>query len=271
MIRILRDFSFLGLIAALVLATGCMTEPITGRKQLLLTTMSNETTLGLQSWNEVLKTEKVSTNAKMNDALQRVGNNLKVAINQPDYQWEFKVLASKEANAFCLPGGKVAVYEGLFQYVGNDAELAAVVGHEIAHAVARHGGERMSETMVANAGGAGLNLLLNKKSSTEQQLWMQAYAGASTVGLLAYSRTHEYSADEMGLFFMARAGYDPKAAVDFWKKFSQASAGQKSPIGDFLSTHPLDSKRIAQLKAYESKATLDYEIAPRRLGYGQKF
>jgi len=267
----MRCLPFVSLLTALVLTTGCMTEPFTGRKQFLLTSMASETKLGLQSWNEVLSTEKVSTDAKMNAAMQRVGNNLKQAANQPDFQWEFKVIASDQANAFCLPGGKVAVYSGLFKYVANDAELAAVVGHEIAHAVARHGGERMSQAMAVNFGASVVNLLLSKETSASQQRWMMAYTGVSTVGLLAYSRTHEYAADEIGLFYMARAGYDPKGAVDFWNKFSQANAGKGSPIGDFLSTHPLDSKRIAKLREIESKATLEYEIAPRRFGYGQQF
>ncbi len=260
---------------AALLAAGCQTavEPFTGRKQYLMSmSAQEECKLGLDAWTETLKTTPVSTNAEMNAAVQRVGKAIQAVASGPsttEYQWEFKVLASKEANAFCLPGGKVAVYEGLFAYVKNDAELAAVVGHEVGHAVARHGVERMTQQQAAGYAGAALDAVLQSKKVQSRETIMQAFGlGAQYGVLLPYSRTQEYAADQIGLMFMAKAGYNPQAALDFWQRFANANASQKSPFSDWLSTHPLDDKRIGHMKQLMGKATAEYGVAPAKKGYG---
>lgn len=256
---------------ALVLAlAGCVTEPETGRKRLILTTMSQETSLGQESWTALKKDQPLSQNAVKSAAVLRVGTNLSRVITQPGFEWEFKCFASDEMNAFCLPGGKVGVYEGLFKNLGNDAELAAVVGHEIAHATARHGGERMTQAMAVGLAGLGLQVALDSKASENRELWMAAYAGVTTVGvILPYSRVHEYEADEIGALYMARAGYDPRAAVTFWEKFAATKGGAKVP--EFLSTHPVDSNRVARLQQIMPKAVAEYERTLQKRGLGEKY
>jgi predicted Zn-dependent protease len=254
---------------SLVLA-GCVVEPETGRKRLILTPLSMESSLGAQSWAEVKGAEKPSANSQWSSAVTRVGRNVADAANEPSYQWEFECFASEQANAFCLPGGKIAVYDGLFQYMGNDAELAAVIAHEVAHATARHGGERMTQAMAVSAGALALNVALKDQSAESRETWLLAYGGISTVGLvLPYSRVHEYAADRIGLMYMARAGYNPEAAVHFWEKFSEGKGGGN--VSDFLSTHPADAKRIAELKRHLPQAMAEYNRAPKRHGFGETY
>jgi predicted Zn-dependent protease len=262
-------------LAAVLVSAGCQTatEPFTGRKQYLMSmSAQEECKLGLDAWTETLKTTPVSTNAQMNAAVQRVGKAIQAVASGPtttEYQWEFKVLASKEANAFCLPGGKVAVYEGLFAYAKNDAELAAVIGHEVGHAVARHGVERMTEQQTAGYVGAALDAVLQAKKVASRETVMQAFGLGAQVGvLLPFSRVQEYAADQIGLMYMAKAGYNPQASLDFWQRFAAANAAQKSPFSDWLSTHPLDDKRIANMKQLMTKATVEYGVAPAKKGYG---
>jgi len=257
--------------AALVVVLGsCVTEPETGRKRLILTSMSQETSLGQQSWAEVQKQEQPSTDAAKTAAVQRVGTALSKVITQSGFEWEFRCFASQEMNAFCLPGGKVGVYEGLFKNLGNDAELAAVVGHEIAHATARHGGERMTQAMAVGLAGLGLNMALESKAVENRELWMTAYAGISTVGvILPYSRVHEYEADEIGALYMARAGYDPRSAISFWEKFAASKTGASVP--EILSTHPVDGNRVARLKQIMPKALAEYEKCAQKHGLGKAY
>jgi len=226
--------------------------------------------MGLQVWREILRKEKPCRVAWMNEALQRVGKALAQTAGKPDFQWEFRVFQSDQANAFCLPGGKVGVYSGLFKYLANDAELAAVVGHEIGHALARHGAERVTLGILQDLGQLGLSVALRNRAEVEQVRWMAAYAGLTNVGvILPYSRTQEYAADEIGLMLMAKAGYDPQASLDFWRKFG--SGKQEPAVLEFLSTHPLDSHRIDRLQGLLPRAVLEYETAPVRRGYGQRF
>ncbi len=264
-----RFFAAVGLLTGLA---GCQTttEPFTGRSQLILTSPAQEMQTGLQAWRQVTGQEKPCRDRWKVDAVRRVGQALSRAAARPDFKWEFRVFESDRANAFCLPGGKVGVYSGLFKYVANDAELAAVVGHEIGHAIARHGGERMTQAMLLDLGALGLSMAIKGRPEEHRARWLAAYTGLSTVGVvLPFSRRQEYSADQIGLMLMAKAGYDPEAAIQFWRKFA---AEQKSPaVAEFLSTHPLDSRRLQRLRSLLPRAIIEYEMAPDRRGLGQQY
>ncbi|NOY79703.1 MAG: M48 family metallopeptidase [Kiritimatiellaeota bacterium] len=267
-----RTGLFLVAVGLLTGLGGCQTatEPFTGRSQLILTSPSQEMQAGLQAWRQVTEREKPCRDRWKVEAVRRVGQALSRAAARPDFNWEFRVFESDQANAFCLPGGKVGVYSGLFKYVANDAELAAVVGHEIGHAIARHGGERMTQAMLLDLGALGLSMAVKGRPEEQRARWLAAYTGLSTVGVvLPFSRRQEYSADEIGLMLMAKAGYDPEAAIEFWRKFA---AKQKTPaVAEFLSTHPLDNKRLQRLRNFLPKAILEYEMAPNRRGLGQRY
>ncbi|MCP3966315.1 MAG: M48 family metallopeptidase [Lentisphaerae bacterium] len=244
--------------------TGCRSVPYSGRSQMLFTSESQEEKLGKQAWQQILSKERIEKDPQYENNLLRVGKNLATAVNMPKYKWEFKVFDSNTPNAFCLPGGKVGVYRGLFKYVDNDAELATVVGHEIAHAVARHGGERISQSMLQGIGATVLSVALN------DQLVQLAYGyGTNLLAILPYSRTHESEADYMGLLFMAKAGYDPHASLKFWEKFSKLS--DISMVQEFLSTHPAGKSRIKELKEHLPEAMKLYDKAPTKLGLGEVY
>jgi metalloendopeptidase OMA1, mitochondrial len=264
------NLSFVGVFALVLVLAGCVIEPETGRRRMILTPQSVESSLGVQAWADVKGKEKPTTTSKWSSAVVRVGGAVTKAVDAPGYKWEFECFASEQANAFCLPGGKIAVYDGIFKHMANDAELAAVIGHEIAHATARHGGERMSQGIAVSAGALALGVAVGGQSKEAQERWMLAYGGISNVGLtLPFSRVHEYSADRIGLLYMARAGYNPEAAVHFWQKF--AAAKGDASTSDFLSTHPADEKRVAELKKYLPQAMAEYRKAPKRFGFGEKY
>lgn len=271
-IRRFLNCSCLGLFCVLAAfaATGCRTVPLTGRSQLLLVSEQQESQMGLTAWQEVVKKEKPSSDAAKIAAVRRVGQAIEAVADRADFEWEFQTFASEQANAFCLPGGKVAVYEGLFKFVASDAELAAVVGHEIGHAIARHGGERVSQSILMETGKAGLSVALSSQSEAARNAWLAAYTGVGTVGImLPYSRKHEYEADQIGLVLMAKAGYDPHAAMSFWQKFG--AQGKQSGLEEFLSTHPLGQKRLLRLETMMPDAVAEYERAPTRRGLGTTY
>ncbi len=246
-----------------LLLGACATVPHSGRSQLLLTSETEEMKIGENAWRELLNQEKIDSNPELNAALQRVGANIAAVVDKPEYKWEFKLFSSETANAFCLPGGKVGVFTGLFSYAANDAELAAVVGHEIAHAIARHGGERMSHQAFYELGAATV-------SATTQgnPAWQQIYGiTAATAMILPYSRSQEYEADYLGLLFMAKAGYDPNAAVTFWKKFGQSGSSER--ITQYLSTHPAGEYRIQEISEKMAEAMKSYRDAPVKRGLGK--
>ncbi len=257
--------SFLIVFLALVsVLTGCQTVPYTGRSQFVLTSESYENELGEEAWQQVNQEEKISTNVTYNQALNRVGKNIAKAADKPSYNWEFRVFDSNVPNAYCLPGGKIAVYTAIFQYMDNDGELAAVIGHEVSHALARHGGERMSQEMVQSA---GAQVLSSSGAGTVAEI---AYGVTTNIGgILPYSRVHEYEADKMGIILMAKAGYDPRCAVTFWQKF--AAADSTSSVGEYFSTHPLGKKRIEELQKMLPEAMNYYNQAPVKLGVGTKY
>lgn len=254
-------FVLSGLTAVLFLTSGCRTVSETGRKQLNLVPAEQELQLGLTAFDEMKKELPVSRDTEKAAMVSRVGTRIaaQAAKDLPNAQWEFVLFDSPEANAFCLPGGKVGVFTGLLPIAKNEAGLATVIGHEVAHAAAHHGSERMSRQMliqgIGQLGGAAI------QNPQVQQLALMAYGGIATVGLeLPHSREQESEADHIGLMYMARSGYDPAEAIEFWKRFSAANGGQSGPPA-FLRTHPLDTKRIADLQALLPDARAEYQRA----------
>jgi metalloendopeptidase OMA1, mitochondrial len=240
----------------------CETVPITGRSQLVLIPEGTEVKMGLDSYQQILGKSKVSNDVQLNEQVTRVGRRIATATERNDYQWEFKVIEDQQVNAFCLPGGKVAVYTGMFPVARDDAGLAAVLGHEVAHAIARHGGERMSQQLaVEGVTLAGAQALLSGSDPRFVQLAAAALGGVATVGvLLPFSRAQESEADHLGLIYMAKAGYDPHASRDLWKRMAERSSGQSdSPLSAFLSTHPLPATRITQIEGWIPEAMKYYK------------
>ena len=246
-----------------VLDSGCATVSETGRSQLSLVSAAEETQLGLTEFQKTKQQLPASTNAVASAMVQRAGKRIAAVADLPNAQWEFVLFESPEANAWCLPGGKVGVYSGLMPIARDESGLATVISHEVAHASAHHGAERLSQQMAAQAGGSVVGALVSGKSQTTQTLAAQAYGVASQVGvLLPYSRKQESEADYIGLLYMARAGYDPTAAVAFWERFveyNRQHGDSSTPV--WLRTHPLDDQRIQQLKTELPKAQAEYQKA----------
>lgn len=265
-----RPIATQSVIATLILLTlllpGCRNAPVSGRKQLVAVPEQEEVRLGNEAWQKVLAEQPATQNVHYADVVERVGRRIAAVAGRPDYEWEFRVFASDEPNAFALPGGKVAVYEGILPVCDNEAGLAVVMSHEISHVLARHGGERMTQQSIARAGGGLLGKALEQHPEGDHDKWMNAYGVASQYGvLLPYSRTHESEADSIGLMLMARAGYDPAEAPRFWERFAHMS-GNKPP--EFLSTHPSDAHRASHLRGLLPQAVAIYDAAPDKLGLG---
>jgi len=247
--------------ASIFILTGCATVPVTGRHQLSLVSAGQEMQLGLSSFDQLKKETPINHDPAINDRVQRVGKRIAAVAGKdlPNAQWEFVVFESTEANAFCLPGGKVGVYTGILPVTKDDAGLATVIGHEVGHAVAHHGAERMSEAMVIQTGGQLLGTSISAADPRWQEITLLAYGAGTKLGReLPHSRAQESEADHIGIIYLARAGYDPKAAVEFWQRFSQYNqqhgGGNTSPLAGFLSTHPLDQTRIQQLQNWLPEA-----------------
>jgi len=237
---------------------GCTKAPITGRNQLIMLDSKQELALGYQSAKEVLQTQKISKDATKTAMMKRAGERIAKQTGRSDYLWEFFLIDNdKEANAFCLPGGKVFVYTGIFKYASNEDELASVMGHEIAHALARHGAERVSQSQLTAIGGQVLqSVMVGKGNPQNTALVMQAFGIGSQLGIaLPFSREQEYEADHIGLILSAKAGYNPNAALTFWEKF--AKDGSNGP--EYLSTHPAGENRIAKLKSLMPSAMQYYK------------
>ena len=254
------------IITAAILALlfiGCTKAPITGRSQFIMVSPQQELALGFESAKQVLQTQKVSTDPVKNAQVKRIGQRIAQVTEsryKVNYQWEFFVIDNEEeANAFCLPGGKVFVYTGLFKYAANDDELAAVMGHEIAHALARHGAERMSAGQAQQMGGQILGAVMQSRGNQANTvLAMQAFGIGTQLGImLPHSRTQEYEADHIGLELAARAGYNPRSALSFWEKFG--ASGKTPP--EYMSTHPAPANRIAELRALLPTTIPMYEAA----------
>jgi len=248
------------LFSACVLLTlsACSTVPITGRSQLSLIPGSSMLSMSLQQYDDFLKEHKVSSNKEQTAMVKRVGARVQAAVESyfassglqrqlANYQWEFNLVEDKQVNAWCMPGGKVVVYSGLLPVAKDDAGLAVVMGHEIAHAIAEHGNERMSQGLLAQMGGVALSTALSTQPAATKELWMSAYgAGAQYGAILPYGRMQESEADHLGLVFMTMAGYDPNAAIPFWERMAAGKSGQAPP--EFLSTHPSSDTRIANIR-----------------------
>jgi len=250
-----------GGLATLVIVAGCATAPYTHRGQLILVSPEEETKLGAQAYQQVLAKSRLDSRPVVVAPVEAVGRRLAAAADQPRYQWRFAVIDDpKQQNAFALPGGRVAVYTGIFPVAVDTNGLAVVLGHEIAHAIARHGAERMSQTMTAQAGRSVLGALLGGGPGT--QAILAAYGLGAEVGvLLPYSRAQESEADHIGLLLMARAGYDPRGALSFWQRMQQQAGAEGPP--QFLATHPSHGTREQQLRAWLPEALPYYEAAPR--------
>jgi len=237
---------FLPFLAALA---ACQTVPYTKRSHLVLVSEGEETALGESAYGDALAKATLSNDAEATALVRRVGQRIAAVADKPGFKWEFNLIDDpKTVNAWCLPGGKVAVYSGILPITQDENGLAVVMGHEIAHALARHGSERMSQGLLAQLGGAALGAAMASKPEATQQLAQQAYGAGATVGvLLPFSRAQESEADRIGLILIAKAGYEPGAAVDFWGRMSKAAGGGGGP--EFLRTHPADDKRIADIQS----------------------
>lgn len=253
--------------------TACTTNPITGRKSIQLANDAEIASMASQEYQKTLSESKVIKGTTQAKSVTNVGTRIKNAANNyyrqigleqqlSNYNWEFNLLDNKQLNAWCMPGGKVAVYTGILPVTQNDTGLAVVLGHEISHALAGHGNERISSAMLAQYGGA----IIGGSISNGQwaNIFQQVYPIGAQVGLLAYGRKQELEADQMGLYIMGMAGYDPRQAVPFWQRMEAASAGNQRPP-EFLSTHPGPDNRVAGLNKYMDQALQYYKAAGGKL------
>ena len=238
----------------------CYKAPVTGRKQLILISEVQERQMGLIGFQEIIKREKISKNKVYQSVVRRVGNRIAKVSHTPDLDWEYKVIENDEMiNAFALPGGKVGVYTGILKVAETEAGLATVMAHEVAHAVARHGGERVSTSILMQLGAAGLAIGLKNKDPKVVNGVLAAYGVGMAVGVsLPFGRGQESEADRIGLIYMAKAGYNPIEAIGFWQRMDEASKGRRSPP-EFLSTHPSHGTRIRNLKKWLPEAIQYYE------------
>jgi predicted Zn-dependent protease len=252
----------------LMTIVSCSKVPITGRKQMNLLPESTMMSMSLTNYRDFLKEHPPVTSGADMQMVKNIGARISSAVNQymqqnkmgdrvKGYQWEFNLVNDKQVNAWCMPGGKVVVYSGLLPVTQDETHLAYVMGHEIAHAIARHGNERMSQMLLAATGGLALDVALSNKPAETRAMFLGAYGVATTVGvILPYSRTHETEADKLGMIFMAMAGYNPTNAVDMWDRMSK-SGGGKMP--EFLSTHPSDATRSKNMREYLPTAMKYYK------------
>jgi len=265
--KILKARFFVFIITA-VLLLSCSLVPLTGRRQLSLVSDTEMLSTSFVQYDQFMKENKLSTSSAQTNTVKSVGRRIQNAVTAyfaqngmseelNGFAWEFNLIDSKEVNAWCMPGGKVVVYSGILPVTQNETGLAVVMGHEIAHAVAKHSNERMSQALIAELGGQALAQALQQKPQQTQQIWMSLFgAGVQLGAILPHNRVQESEADRLGLIFMAMAGYDPNAAIGFWQRMSQNS-GANPP--EFLSTHPSDQKRIQKIKSEIPEAMKYYK------------
>jgi len=253
-------------------AAGCTTVPITGRSQLNLISDGEMLAMSSEQYGAFMKENKPGKDTAAARKVRRVGQRIQGAVEKyfrekgltselSGYSWEFNLVESEELNAWCMPGGKVVFYSGIIPICQDEKGIAVVMGHEVAHAVAKHGAERMSEGLIAQMGGVALSAALQSKPEETQALYMTAFGlGAQYGVMLPHSRNQESEADHLGLIFMAMAGYDPGEAIPFWQRMSAKAGGGKPP--EFMSTHPADETRIKDIKALLPEA-MKYYQAPK--------
>ena len=269
--------TLLGMLVAVGLVTACSRVPLSGRRQLLLVPNSEVLALSSQQYRQFIDTSRVVNNSAASAQVSRVGMRIKQAVEQymnanglssrlEGFNWEYNLVQSPEVNAWCMPGGKIVVYSGILPITQNEAGLATVMGHEVSHAIAEHGRERMSESMVANnlisAGQAYTGSRAQQDRSTSGALLMQAVGASLPVAYqvgraLPHGRAQESEADHLGLIFMAIAGYNPNEAIDFWQRMAKAGGGKSQP--EFLSSHPSDQRRINDLQKLMPEAMKYYK------------
>lgn len=252
------------LLFAVSMLVQCAKVPITGRRQLKLLPSSQMRSMSFSQYDTVKKESKLLPDSDPRVVMvKQVGDKISKAVNRflsenghkdrlSEFEWEFNVTDENIVNAWCMPGGKVMFYTGILPICDGVDGIATVMGHEIAHAVARHGNERMSQQMTAQGVGLGLSVLMSEKPALAQNLFMGAIGAVSQGTILAYSRSHESEADKMGLVFMTMAGYNPEVAVNFWERMAANKEGKAPP--EFLSTHPSDERRIQDIKDYLPEA-----------------
>lgn len=250
-----------------LIIVACSTVPLTGRKQLNMIPNNEMLAMSFQQYDQFLEENKVSNNAQQAEMVKRVGHNIQGAVEKylsdnghasllSGYDWEFNLVDNEQVNAWCMPGGKVVVYTGILPVTKDETGLAVVMGHEIAHAIAEHGNERMSQQLLQQAGAVGLMVAMKEEPVETQMMWQAAYGiGSQYAIMLPYSRTHESEADHLGLIFMAMAGYNPQEAPGFWERMSNVG-GAKPP--EILSTHPSDETRISNLNKWMPEAMKYY-------------
>jgi predicted Zn-dependent protease len=265
-----KTFAVLLVLTLIGFAISCAKVPISGRRQLNLVPEAEMMGMSFQAYKEFLDSNQVLPESNKDVVMvKRIGGNIKTSVEKyladnkqskrvEGFDWEFNVVDQDVVNAWCMPGGKVVVYTGILPVTQDETSLAVVMGHEIAHAIARHGNERMSQGLALQFGGAALSVALSQKPALTRNIFLQSYGIGSQLGSLAYSRNHETEADKLGLVFMAMAGYDPKVAIAFWERMA-ASGGQAPP--EILSTHPSDATRIATLKEFMPQALKYYKPA----------
>lgn len=256
--------------AGLGLCCGCQSTPYTNRRQLVLIPESREIALGATAFQETLAEEPLSTDQRLTAMVKRVGNRIAKASGRTDYNWDFELIGSPTQNAFALPGGKVAIYEGILPVCQNEGGLAVVMSHEVAHAIARHGGERMTKSGVSDFVGAAVSTIATAKIPDRADQLMQAYGAVSKYGvLLPYSRLQESEADHIGVMLMAKAGYDPTVAPAFWRRFGQVKSATGEQSSEWFSTHPSDERRATDLLALMDEASAIYAAARMKYNTGE--
>ncbi len=259
-VKFIKNISFAKflLLIFILIISACTTVPVTGRNRVDFIPDSTIVSTSFQEYDKFLKENKLSKNVKQTAIVKKAGKNIQQAVEKyfsergmaaeiQNYKWEFNLIESEEKNAWCMPGGKVVIYEGIMSIAKDEQGLAVVMGHEIAHAVAKHGNERMSQSLLIQTGGALLSAATQNKSEGSRKAFMTAYGlGAQFGFMLPYSRVHEKEADYLGLVFMTIAGYDPNEAVSFWTRMEVEGSNN---VPEFLSTHPSGSTRISEIKA----------------------
>ena len=259
---------FIFILLSGVVISGCATTPVSKRSALILIPKAQEISLGIQSYKQILKKEKESENKQLNQIIRRVGQRIASVSDMPNLKWEIKLIESDQKNAFALPGGKIAIYTGILSVAKNEAGLATVMSHEIAHVIARHGAQRMTQQMLLQ--GAMIGAGLSMKNRTQRNIVLSALGVGVLYGFtLPFSRLHESEADQIGLIYMAKAGYDPNEAINFWQRFSQIKGGKGRP--EWASTHPADVTRMQGLRNYLSRAKYEYQNVKVKYGLGQSF